>query len=178
LQGVEMMKQLSFILLTALAFCWLSSAQAATATSQIHWHENYADAAKLSASTGKPIFLLFTGSDWCTYCIKLENEVFATPEFSQDLANRLIFVKLDYPPKASVPPQIKEQNEALKRKFNIQGFPTVILLDSKGGQIGVTGYKTGGGKSYADHIQKLLNNHSAYLQKMNTAESQKLSKAA
>ncbi|MBS4168797.1 thioredoxin family protein [Parachlamydia sp. AcF125] len=169
-----MMKQLSFIVLTALAFCWLSSAQAASATSPLQWHENYAEAAKLSASSGKPLFVLFTGSDWCTYCIKLENEVFATPEFAKALGNRLIFVKLDYPPKASVPVQIKEQNEALKRKFNIQGFPTVVLLDSKGGQIGVTGYKTGGGKIYADHIQKLLDNHSAYLQKMDTLQSHKL----
>lgn len=40
------------------------------------------EAAKATAQAeGKPLFLYFTGSDWCVWCIRLEEEVFSREAF-------------------------------------------------------------------------------------------------
>lgn len=162
------MKQFSYLLLALfLAVCGFGQAQSPTATS-IKWHENFDDAARLSASTGKPMFLLFTGSDWCTWCQKLENESLMTKEFADQMGDKFIFVLLDFPSKKMVPPPIKQINDGLRAKYNITGFPTVILLDPQQNQINATGYKAGGGSNYADHIKQLMGDFKSYQQKVNT----------
>lgn len=171
-----MIKQLSYAFLVAfLAVSGFGSAAQSTSTSHLQWHENFNEAAQLSASTGKPMFVLFTGSDWCTWCIKLENESLATSEFAQQLGDKLIFVKLDFPARGVVPAPIKQINDSIKNKYGIKSFPTVLLLDSQQRQIGATGYKEGGGASYAEHIQKMLSGYSAYQNKVHTMENTKIS---
>ncbi|NQT92016.1 MAG: hypothetical protein HQ559_04580, partial [Lentisphaerae bacterium] len=48
------------------------------------------------------------------------------------------------------------QNEALAKKYNVSGFPTVLLLDAKGKVLARTGYRKGGAAAYVKHIQELL----------------------
>lgn len=45
------------------------------------WHTNVKEAIDLAKKEDKPLFLFFTGSDWCGWCIRLQKEVFKTPEF-------------------------------------------------------------------------------------------------
>jgi thioredoxin-related protein len=40
------------------------------------------EAVNQSKATGRPIKLVFTGSDWCTWCNRLAEEVFTTYEFA------------------------------------------------------------------------------------------------
>lgn len=170
------MKQLAHLFFVFfLALGSLAQAQT-TVTNGIKWHENFDDAAKLSASTGKPMFLLFTGSDWCTWCQKLEHESLMTQDFADQLGDKFIFVMLDFPTKKMIPAHIKQINEGLKAKYNIKGFPTVVLLDPQQRQIGVTGYKAGGGRSYANHIQQLTGDFTNYQNKLNAMQGNSTSR--
>ena len=91
------------------------------------------DAAKKSASESKKDLLIdFTGSDWCGYCIKLDEEVFSKSAFKRFAKESLVLVELDYPRGKNLPKKTKEQNDALKSKYGISGYPTLILLDSEG----------------------------------------------
>jgi thioredoxin-related protein len=74
----------------------------------------------------------FTGSDWCGYCIKLDEEVFSKPSFKKFAKENLVLVELDYPRGKNLPKKTKEQNDSLKSKYGISGYPTIILLDSDG----------------------------------------------
>src|SRR6185436_2716694 len=44
-------------------------------------------------------------------------------------------------------------NQGLAEKYGIQGYPTVILLNSKGNQIGRLGYMAGGPKAFIKAIR-------------------------
>lgn len=142
----------------------------------INWMTNYEQAVNQAKSTSKPIVLFFTGSDWCSWCIKLERESLDTREFAMAVGDRFIFVKLDFPVNSPLPSNIASQNKQLQKKFNVRGFPTLVILDpNQLTQIGTTGYRAGGGRAYADHLLKIISDYSNYQQKMNYMDKQKYS---
>ena len=104
----------------------------------------------------KPILLIFSGSDWCSWCVKLDSEVFSQPEFKEWAAGNVITVIADFPARKELPPDTVLQNEQLKNQYNITGFPTVLLLDSDGNLLGRTGYQRGGAANYIAHLENLL----------------------
>ena len=120
------------------------------------WIENFEEAKQAAKQAKLPIFVLFTGSDWCPWCVKLEEEVLATPEFKAFAQEKLILFKADYLRGKPMPPNLKAQNDELKNRLGVQGFPTVFLLDAEGQKLGQTGYQRGGGSAYVDHLKKLL----------------------
>lgn len=156
------MKALTLILSCAFlsTFCGTSKAEA----NQIQWLTNYDEAVKISQSTSKPMLLFFTGSEGCTWCIKLEKESLHTPEFAQTVGDKFVFVKLDFP--LNRINEASAQNKRLQQQFDITGFPVIILLDSHQKKIGQTGYRPGGGKQYAQHLLKMLEEHTAYREKL------------
>jgi len=132
-------------------------AQQAQATgSKIQWFTNYNTAVKEAAKNQKPIVLFFTGSDWCGWCKKMHQEVFSSPDFVSQVGNAFIFVDVDFPMNQQLAPEIAQQNNMLKQKFGVTGYPTVIILDSKENFIAETGYRPGGGKAYADYLKQLI----------------------
>ncbi len=135
-------------------------------SSGIDWMTDYKEAVKASEESNKPMLLFFTGSDWCVWCQKLESESLDTPEFIKTVGDKLIFVKLDFPSRGQQSPEVVKQNDELRSRFAIRGYPTLILVSPKEQQIGITGYRPGGGKAYADHLLKMMNEYSDYSQKM------------
>ena len=87
-------------------------------------------------------------------------------DFVQAMSDKLIFVKLDYPMRTQLDPETTTQNERLQEKFSVRSFPTIVILDSDQQPIGVAGYRSGGGKQYAQHVLKMVNDYSAYKQQM------------
>lgn len=158
----------------------LCTAEEATTTNNkatITWTSNYEEALTLAKTGNKPVVLFFTGTDWCGWCNKLEEEVFDTKEFAELVGKKFIFVKLDFPLYKSLPANINTQNKQLQKKFGVRSFPTLVMLDPTSEQpIGTTGYRPGGGKQYASHLERLANNFFAYKQKVTSLHSQKLSK--
>ena len=65
-------------------------------------------------------------------------------------------VELDFPKKTPLEEKLKEQNEKLQEEYKIQGFPTIILLNSKGREVARTGYQEGGPDKYVEHVKGLL----------------------
>ena len=100
------------------------------------------------------VLVNFTGSDWCGWCIKLKNEVFNTSEFSAFAERHLMLVEVDFPNRKPISAQQRAVNQGLANRYSIQGYPTVILLNSKGKEVGRLGYLQGGPKAYITAIRQ------------------------
>ena len=103
-----------------------------SAAADITWTENYNGGLEQAAAAKKPVFLLFTGSDWCPTCMELEKNILSSREFQDYAAAKLISIKVDFPRKRPQMPIQSQINEELSQKFAVEGFPTMFLLDSKG----------------------------------------------
>jgi thioredoxin-related protein len=75
------------------------------------------------------VLVEFTGSDWCPPCIAMRKNVFSKKEFVDAASKKFILVELDFPKGDK---ELSEKNQPLAEKYRIEGFPTVILLDSEG----------------------------------------------
>lgn len=118
---------------------------------ELNWQTDVNKAIAMSNKTKKPMLLFFTGSDWCGWCIRLQNEVFKKPEFAKWAKENVILVELDYPRRAPQSDQVKKQNAELQQAFGIQGYPTIWFANAtvKDGKpnfkgLGSTGYVAGG----------------------------------
>ncbi len=125
------------------------------AFAELNWLTDY-NAAKSKAKTDNKLMLLdFTGSDWCIWCKKLNAEVFSTPRFQEYAAKNLVLLELDFPRAKTLAPALKQQNTQLAGQYSIEGFPTVIVLDSSGKQVGTLGYMEGGQDAFIAALEKL-----------------------
>lgn len=112
--------------------------------------------AKTQAKTEKKMVLInFTGSDWCPWCVRLKKEIFMTPEFMQYARTKLVLVEIDFPRTKPQPEQLRKTNQALQEKYQIEGFPTVVVLNSGGQEAGRLGYMKGGAKSFLSKLDEL-----------------------
>ena len=131
------------------------------ASERVSWLTDLDEGIKVAKAENKAILVDFTGSDWCGWCIRLKKEVFDQKEFAAARKD-FVLVELDYPQKKKQPAEEKAKNKALAEKFGIEGFPTIMLLDSNGEPFAQTGYEAGGPVKYLAHL--------AELSKANTAE--------
>lgn len=129
------------------------------------WYDNVDKAMEASKKSKKPLMLFFTGSDWCGWCIRLQKEVFKTPEFTQWAKDNVILVELDFPRRKQLAPEIAQQNMQLQQSFAVQGYPTVWFVNAskKDGktnfdQLGRTGYVAGGPTAWLASANQILAN--------------------
>ncbi len=122
----------------------------------LNWHDRLETAVQIAQKENKPILLDFTGSDWCVWCKRLNNEVFSKDEFVKYANNNLVLVKIDFPEKLPQTNETKFYNRQIAKKFNVQGFPTIVLLNSSGNVIAFTGYREGGASAYVQYLKSLL----------------------
>lgn len=101
----------------------------------INWLDNYGKAQEESQKTGKPILMLFTGSDWCGYCIKMEKDAFSKPQFQKFIQENFIMFKADFPRRRKLLPGVVVQNQKLRSQYKVEAYPTVIITDAKGTQL-------------------------------------------
>ncbi|HEX4140958.1 MAG TPA: thioredoxin family protein [Candidatus Methylacidiphilales bacterium] len=110
------------------------------------WQTDYTASVKAAKEQNKLLLLDFTGSDWCPYCIALDGEVLGTPEFQAFAASHFICVKLDFPRMTALPADQQQQNGALKRQYDVHGFPSLLIVDASGKELGRhVGYSPGSG---------------------------------
>ena len=125
-------------------------------TENLSWDEQMSSALARARKLHRPILVNFTGSDWCGWCIRLDKEVFSTPAFKEYAAKNLVLLKIDFPRNKWQTPAERKANMDLARKYGVQGYPTILLLNSKGEVIARTGYRRGGAAAYIQHLQQLL----------------------
>ena len=120
------------------------------------WITDYDKALALAKESKLPVLLNFTGSDWCSWCIRLSKEVFSEKAFAEYAKANLILLKLDFPRNLPQTPEEKQRNETLAKQYGIEGFPTIVILNPDGKEIGRTGYQQGGVEKYIEHLKSLI----------------------
>ena len=120
------------------------------------WLESYEDAIAVAKTLKRPVLIDFTGSDWCGWCIKLDQEVFREKAFQKYAEKDLVLLKIDFPRRKRLTEAQQKANMALAQKFGIRGFPTIVIVDSDGKELARTGYQFGGAKKYVKHLKELL----------------------
>ena len=100
---------------------------------------HYSNLEKALKATGVHNFLLVDfWAEWCTACHKMDEDLFPTGEFN-DLVNKyhFVIVKLDY-----TEMDTKEKEEIIQ-KYQIPGFPTLLVVDKAGSEIGrILGFRS------------------------------------
>lgn len=144
------MKKTVFAILTC---CALLQAAAA----ELNWLTDLPKAQAAAKADNKLVMLDFTGSDWCGWCIKLNKEIFSKPEFAEYAAKNLVLVEVDFPRAKKQSAELKQANQALQAKYKIEGYPTIIVLNSDGKKVGELGYMDGGPKAFIAELDKLKN---------------------
>jgi thioredoxin-related protein len=119
------------------------------------------EAAKTEAiSSNKNILLVFSGSDWCAPCIKLDRTIFQSDVFQSEVEKKWILLKADFPKKKgnALSAEQTENNKKLAEKYNKEGnFPLVVLLDATGKVLGITGYKNVSPTEYVQLLNAMVN---------------------
>jgi len=126
---------------------------AAAQSSGLSWGTDLPGALNQARSNNKMVLLDFTGSDWCPWCIKFDGEVLSTGGFASYAGNKLVLVKLDFPRHTPQDAALKQANQELYQRFNVGGYPTYILLDSSGKELGrQVGYRPGGPDAFITEL--------------------------
>lgn len=80
-----------------------------------------------------PKLIIFSGSDWCLPCIRLEKEIFSKPRFKEFCDGRVTILKVDFPQRNKLSPLIVKRNDSLASLYNPKGlFPKLVLVGSDG----------------------------------------------
>jgi thioredoxin-related protein len=119
---------------------------------------NFDEAKQQATKENKNILLVFSGSDWCAPCIKLDNVVWKSDIFKSEAEKFWVIYKADFPKKKAnqLSQEQTESNNKLAEKYNRNGsFPLVILLDKTGKVIGMTGFKNISADEYIELIHSL-----------------------
>ena len=122
---------------------------------EVEWLTDLPKAQSQAKAEKKLVMLDFTGSDWCGWCIRLHKEVFSKPAFVEYARKNLVTVEVDFPRKKQLAPAQKKANGELARKYKIEGYPTIIVLDGEGKMVGQLGYLEGGPKAFIAELEKL-----------------------
>lgn len=131
-------------------------ALAATAHAKTGWSEDYAKSLADAKAANKLVLLDFTGSDWCSFCLKLEREIFAKPVFKEYAEKHLVLMEVDFPNLKNLPERVKKQNDQLMKKYSVETFPTLILVDADGKVVKqFEGYQSGGPEAFIAELEKL-----------------------
>lgn len=124
------------------------------------WKTSLEEAKSEASKESKNIILVFSGSDWCAPCIKLEKSIWQSEEFKNASDENWILVKADFPKKkanALLEEQQKENNK-LAEKYNPEGsFPKVVILNYEGKVLGIMGYEKITPEQYVSKLKSFKN---------------------
>jgi len=120
-----------------------------------NWKTNFEEAKTQAMNENKNIVLVFSGSDWCAPCIKLDKTVWQSEEFKKESESKWVIYRADFPKKKvnQLDSALTESNKKLAAQYNAEGyFPLVLLLDKTGTVLGVDGYKNISAAAYIQLI--------------------------
>lgn len=123
------------------------------------WVLDFDKAQELAQTEDKTIVLVFSGSDWCGPCIKLERSIWTTDEFNAYAKGNYVMARADFPRRnANALSEVQqEKNNKLAEMYNPKGyFPLVVILDKNLTVLGKTGYKKMTPAEYVEHINSFV----------------------
>lgn len=122
--------------------------------------DNLPQALDKAKAEGKMVFMVCSGSDWCGWCMKLEEEVLSKPVFLDTATNFFELVYIDMPQDKSLLSEWgKAHNAEVCEKYGVRGFPSCYLIDADGKAVQQIGYEQGGAERYAKRIVFLKDNY-------------------
>ena len=119
------------------------------------WEESETVARQRSAREGKPLLIWFTDSRSSPMCKALSQELFSTNDFGNWANEKLVRLRVDASAAADDPSltldekltrevDLKQYSDALKKRYKVMGYPSLIMLTSSGVVIcRYRGYKRG-----------------------------------
>lgn len=105
---------------------------------EVQWGSDFQAALDQAGREGKPVLVDFM-ADWCGWCKELDRTTYRDPEVVK-LSEKFVTVKVN-----------TDHHPALGAKYASQGLPTIVVLDSKGGEV-----RTQVGFSEAEPFAKFL----------------------
>jgi thioredoxin-related protein len=119
-------------LLTMIAAAISLSIMAATSTPE-GFTDDLDAAIAASKKSGKTVYAVFSGSDWCYWCKVLEEGYLSKKDFVKEAGKKLELVFIDTPrDKSRLSDKAREKNPELVKKYGIRGFPTVMFIAQDG----------------------------------------------
>lgn len=95
------------------------------------WIEDWTAAQRAARSTGKPLLVDVTGSDWAAPAQLMESEIYALPGFAA-LAQRYVLVRIDFPKHSPQSEALRVQNRRWVERYPVDSVPTVYVIDAQG----------------------------------------------
>lgn len=123
-----------------------------------NWESSFQEAKETAAEKNKPLLLVFSGSDWCIPCMKLEKDIWESESFKDFALKDLVLYRADFPQKKKnkLSENLAGSNKKLAEKYNTKGyFPLVVLLNPSGKVLGQMGYEKIGPQQYIEKIAAL-----------------------
>ena len=123
------------------------------------WFADLAAAQAQAKATGRPLLVVFSGSDWCKPCVQFEQEVFAQPAFAAYARPRLVLAHFDYPRLPQHQPSAGQAalNRVAGAQLNPGGdFPLAVLVSATGQVLARSGYVAGGPPAFAAYLESVL----------------------
>ncbi|MEI7831224.1 MAG: thioredoxin family protein [Prolixibacteraceae bacterium] len=108
------------------------------------WETSFDVARSRSNQEGKNIVLVFSGSDWCIPCMKLEKFIWESQDFVDYSREHFVLLRADFPKKKAnaLSKEQQDQNDKLAELYNKQGlFPLVVVLNKNAKVLGTTSFK-------------------------------------
>ena len=123
-----------------------------------NWETNWEDASAKAKQNNHNIILVFSGSDWCGPCIKLDKDIWQAEEFQTFANKHWVLLRADFPRKKKneLPQTQVAENARLAERYNENGyFPLVVVLNPEGKVLGKTGYKNISVREYIEELKTL-----------------------
>jgi thioredoxin-related protein len=115
------LKTLGLVILAAVVVCvssrtWGDAQPAGNQYQGVAWFHDLYEAHKASASTGKPMLIVF-GAPWCHYCRELETKTLTNPQLAGYIESNFIPVHLD-----------KDKDKRVADILKVKSIPCTVVL--------------------------------------------------
>ncbi len=94
---------------------------------------DYNAALERAKTEKKPVLAVFSGSDWCYWCKKLDEDFLSKEEFTKAVEKDIILLYVDMPEdKSRLDLKAASINPKLVKRYGVRGFPSLMFLDADG----------------------------------------------
>ena len=120
------------------------------------WLTDLSKAQTKAKEDKKMVLMDFNGSNWCPPCKALRKTVLDSKAFIDYAKTNLVLVDVDFPRPSQQTEELQKANEALSKKYNVEAFPTVIVLSSDGKELKrLEGYDGASPAEFIGQLEKL-----------------------
>jgi protein disulfide-isomerase len=123
------------------------------------WTTDFEKAKAQAKAEKKWVLVCFVGSDWNDLSKHMRDEVFSKELFLKEATKQFVLVEVDFPEKVKQSDELKKQNLTLRERYQVQGFPTILILAPDGKEIAYTSYQSSGAEKFLANLNELVGIH-------------------